>query len=47
MDFRPENFNVLIVDDNPKNIQVLGNILKNEGYKVEFAMKRTASSLSD
>ena len=29
---------ILIVDDNPKNLQVLGNYLKNEGYKVEFAL---------
>jgi sigma-B regulation protein RsbU (phosphoserine phosphatase) len=29
---------VLIVDDNPKNLQVLGNYLQNEGYKVEFAL---------
>ncbi|MEQ6119011.1 hybrid sensor histidine kinase/response regulator [Reichenbachiella sp. MALMAid0571] len=36
----PENqkFNILIVDDNPKNIQVLGNILRRENYKVEFAI---------
>ena len=29
---------ILAVDDNPKNIQVLGNLLKNENYKVEFAL---------
>jgi CheY-like chemotaxis protein len=29
---------ILIVDDNPKNLQVLGNYLQNEGYKVEFAL---------
>jgi CheY-like chemotaxis protein len=29
---------VLIVDDNPKNLQILGNYLQNEGYKVEFAL---------
>lgn len=28
---------ILIVDDNPKNLQVLGNILKQSGYKLEFA----------
>jgi len=28
---------LLIVDDNPKNIQVLGSILAKEGYKVYFA----------
>jgi CheY-like chemotaxis protein len=26
---------ILIVDDNPKNLQILGNYLQNEGYKVE------------
>jgi phosphoserine phosphatase RsbU/P len=29
---------ILIVDDNPKNLQVLGNYLQNEGYQVEFAL---------
>jgi len=29
---------ILIVDDNPKNLQILGNFLQNEGYKVEFAL---------
>jgi len=29
---------LLIVDDNPKNLQVLGNYLQKEGYLVEFAM---------
>lgn len=29
---------ILVVDDNPKNLQILGNILQNEGYKVEFAL---------
>ena len=29
---------ILIVDDNPKNLQILGNYLQNEGYKVEFAL---------
>lgn len=31
-------FNILIVDDNPKNIQVIGNILKETDYIVGFAM---------
>lgn len=31
------NFSLLIVDDEPHNIQLLGNILKQEGYNVEFA----------
>lgn len=29
---------ILIVDDNPKNLQVLGNFLQIEGYLVEFAV---------
>ena len=29
---------ILIVDDNPKNLQILGNYLRNEGFKVEFAL---------
>lgn len=29
---------ILIVDDNPKNLQILGKILKSEGYLVEFAL---------
>lgn len=33
----PKQFNILIVDDNPKNIQVIGNILKDEGYLIGFA----------
>jgi len=30
-------FKILIVDDNPQNLQVLGNILNNKEYEVEFA----------
>jgi phosphoserine phosphatase RsbU/P len=29
---------ILIVDDNPKNLQILGNYLQMEGYRVEFAL---------
>lgn len=29
---------VLIVDDSPKNLQILGNYLQKEGYRVEFAL---------
>jgi|AMWB02.1.fsa_nt_gi CheY-like chemotaxis protein len=29
---------VLIVDDNPKNLQILGVLLKNEGFIVKFAL---------
>lgn len=32
-----ETFLILIVDDEPKNIQLLGSILKSNGYQVEFA----------
>jgi two-component system sensor histidine kinase/response regulator len=31
-------FNILIVDDNPKNLQVLGKTLEQENYRVEFAI---------
>jgi two-component system sensor histidine kinase/response regulator len=37
MSFNHNDFTILIVDDVPKNIQVLGNILRPAGYKVEFA----------
>ena len=30
-------YNVLIIDDTPKNIQVVGNFLQNEGYVLSFA----------
>ena len=32
-----KQFNILVVDDNPKNIQVIGNILREVGYLVGFA----------
>ncbi|MCK4664586.1 MAG: hybrid sensor histidine kinase/response regulator [Bacteroidales bacterium] len=32
------NFTILIVDDTPKNLQVLGNTLRQNNYKVEFAI---------
>ncbi|HTX88724.1 MAG TPA: hybrid sensor histidine kinase/response regulator [Bacteroidales bacterium] len=31
-------FRVLVVDDNPRNIQVIGSILKDSGYDVGFAL---------
>jgi len=37
LNFDYNNFTILIVDDVPKNIQVLGSILRPLGYKVEFA----------
>ena len=33
----PTDLSVLIVDDMPKNIQLLGSILKNESIEIEFA----------
>ena len=36
-EFIPSRFNILMVDDNPKNLQLLGNTLRNEGYQLEFA----------
>lgn len=38
IDFKNEDFSILIVDDNPKNLQVLGGILRPLKYRVEFAM---------
>ncbi len=32
-----KKFSILIVDDEPKNIQLLGNLLKEKHYDVEFA----------
>jgi CheY-like chemotaxis protein len=32
-----ELFRILIVDDEPLNIKLLGNLLKNAGYSLEFA----------
>ena len=29
---------ILIVDDNPKNLQILGNYLQMEGFQIEFAL---------
>ena len=29
---------ILIIDDVPKNIQVISNILKKEGYEISFAL---------
>lgn len=29
---------ILIVDDLPKNIQIVGSILKNEGYNISYAL---------
>ncbi len=34
---------ILVVDDNPKNLQVLGGVLKNKGMNVEFATNGNAA----
>ena len=34
---KKDEFTVLIVDDESKNIQLLGNLLKDNHYNVEFA----------
>ncbi len=31
-------FSILIVDDEPRNIQLLGNLLAKQQYDIEFAM---------
>lgn len=36
--FIPSDFQILMVDDNPKNLQLLGATLRNEGYMLEFAI---------
>ncbi len=36
-EFKASDFTILMVDDLPKNLQVLGSILKSQGYQVEFA----------
>jgi DNA-binding response OmpR family regulator len=38
--FKPK---ILVVDDNLKNIQVLGGFLQNEGFEVEFAVEGTSA----
>jgi class 3 adenylate cyclase/CheY-like chemotaxis protein len=37
MNLQPDNFRILIVDDTPKNIQVLGTLLRQEGYQINVA----------
>ena len=34
---------ILIVDDNPQNLQVLANLLKEENYEIEFAINGEAA----
>ena len=35
---KKKQFKILVVDDNPKNIQVIGSILRDIGYSVGFAL---------
>jgi signal transduction histidine kinase len=37
MQLLPQESRILVVDDNPKNIQLAGSFLSREGYAVEFA----------
>ena len=37
-DRMPSSFSILIVDDEPKNIQLLGSLLEEHNYEIEFAM---------
>jgi two-component system, sensor histidine kinase and response regulator len=37
LEYTPGDFSILMVDDNPKNLQLLGTTLRNEGYHIEFA----------
>lgn len=37
-EYSKKNFSILIVDDEPRNIQLLGSLLRENGYDVEFAM---------
>lgn len=49
-ELQTENFRILIVDDIPTNIQVLGSILKRKGYSLSFATSGTQAvrmALSD
>lgn len=36
--FQTQQSAILVVDDSPKNLQVLGNFLQNENYSTEFAL---------
>ncbi|TAL58988.1 MAG: response regulator [Bacteroidetes bacterium] len=40
---RPTGPVILIVDDNPQNLQVLGNLLQEEKYEIEFAVNGEAT----
>ena len=36
--YTSQSITILIVDDTPKNIQVIGNILEEKGYKINIAL---------
>lgn len=36
--YENKDFSIIIVDDIPKNVQILGKLLQNEDYKVDFAL---------
>lgn len=40
---RPPSSAILIVDDNPQNLQVLGKVLKDNKYEIEFAISGDAA----
>ena len=40
---RPNGPVILLVDDNPQNLQVLGNLLQEEKYEIEFAVNGEAA----
>jgi len=42
-DHKAASNSILIVDDNPKNLQVLGKFLQNEKYELEFAINGSAA----
>ena len=37
-DIKNSAFTILVVDDNPKNVQLMGSILRDIGYEIEFAL---------
>jgi CheY-like chemotaxis protein len=40
---QPQSSAILIVDDNPQNLQVLGKILQENNYKIEFSTSGEAA----
>ncbi|MFC6669964.1 response regulator [Marinobacterium aestuariivivens] len=37
MNLQPDCFRILVVDDTPRNIQLIGTLLKQEGYQINVA----------